>query len=131
MFKNQLIVLTLTLMCHLCSCSLNSINFCKLDDKECSQRNAPYVLQCGQSKYTRSKTECKEYFRVENKLKIDQINVAFMNHLRNSVDDTKLLEKFRRFKSKIKKASYTIQMADNRFVYQKSSQNFNNNHATS
>ena len=61
MLKN--LIKFLALFCALTLCSeiskINSNNFCKLADQECTKRNAPNIFQCGPGVCARNETECQ------------------------------------------------------------------------
>lgn len=102
-----LISIEILIICMTCSSSslLNSKDFCKLAEKECTfYTNGPYIYQCGRSVCTRSEAACKEYLKVEKKVKTNQL-IGFIdaklarrryNELRSDVE-------FRKFHSKLAK----------------------------
>lgn len=110
MFKNlNTILVLLSLFCKPSDSSrLNANSFCKLIEKECVQRNAPYIRECGRSMCTKNDTECKEYLRIENRFKHHNrlsesttLSFTLMNHMRN-FNEKLLSESFRKFQKGIK-----------------------------
>lgn len=102
MFIN--ILLVLTFLSSLCSSStssssssIRSNNFCKLADRQCSQRSFPHIYQCGPVICTKSQTECKEYKSIENKIRPKGLT-AFGREYYSDMN-------FRRFQGKIKNCS--------------------------
>ena len=65
MFKIlSILLLAVASLLPLSDSSLNSNNFCKLEEKHCSS----YAYQCGPSICTRNETECKYYLKIESQL---------------------------------------------------------------
>ena len=103
MLKNLLILITLI---SPLSSGIYSNDFCKKKTTHrCTQRNAPYIHECGQSVCTRNQTECKEYLRVENLMK--QIHfielIEPMSLKRRPAIEKEFERKFKKFQIQIEK----------------------------
>lgn len=111
MLKNILIIVVLisSLSGKVSNSSIYSKNFCKLEaEKECAQRNAPHIYQCGPGICASSETECREYLRVEKKIKFKGLlNVINVINSRTHFINLKLRENFNLLKDSIKNCTQT------------------------
>lgn len=95
-------LMILTLVAPFCSNSniissinIQSVSFCKLAQKKCSERNAPHLYQCDSNLCALNEIECEKYLIVKLIIKSKKSNSKFK----------KSLQRFRVFQSKIGKCS--------------------------
>ena len=102
LYKNFLIFLALmSPLCCISGSRIDSENFCKLAENDCSQRNAPHIYQCGSKICARNETKCNEYLAEKNGLETNSLSLfaRALSFLRNNYD--------KRFESNLKNCSQT------------------------
>ena len=81
---------------------IHSNTFCRLADKQCSKRNAPYVYQCGLNLCSRDGAEC-ERFQIVEMIANKKSLTAFVTNPTFENNQNRLQENFMRLERRIKK----------------------------